>query len=100
MEIVHRLTRCAPLAASIARGPRRFTSRARHAKFVRDNVADYSHPVGTCRMGDVVDAGSRVHGLANVFVADASIVPRIPRANVNLTCYVIGARVADFLARA
>jgi choline dehydrogenase len=46
---------------------------------------------------DVVDHAGRVHGLRNVFVADASIVPIIPRANVNLTCFVIGRRVADFL---
>ena len=48
--------------------------------------------------GDVVNARGKVHGLANVFVADASIIPRIPRANTNLTCYVIGARAADLLA--
>ena len=73
---------------------------------MRDNPADYSHSVGTCRMGpspgrgDVVDAGGCVHGLANVFVADASVIPRIPRANTNLTCYVIGAKIAGLLARA
>jgi choline dehydrogenase-like flavoprotein len=36
--------------------------------------------------------------LGNAYVADASIVPVIPRANVNLTCFVIGRRVADILA--
>jgi choline dehydrogenase len=103
VDLVHRLTRQAPLADAIRRGPRRFAARSRRARFVGDNVTDYSHPVGTCRMGpsprrgDVVDPRGRVHGLANVFVADASVVPRIPRANVNLTCYVIGTRVADLL---
>lgn len=103
VDLVHRLTGRAPLADAIARGPRRFKARARRARFVRGNVTDYSHPVGTCRMGalpqdgDVVDARGRVHGLANVFVADASVFPRIPRANVNLTCYVIGVRMADLL---
>jgi choline dehydrogenase-like flavoprotein len=39
-----------------------------------------------------------IHGLDNVFIADASIIPKIPRANTNSTCLVIGARAADFLA--
>ena len=103
LRLIHDLTKRSPLAALIDRGPRRFDSDARLARYVRDNVSDYGHSVGTCRMGpsaaagDVVDARGRVHGLANVFVADASIVPHIPRANTNLTCSVVGARVADFL---
>jgi choline dehydrogenase len=105
VRVMHDLTKRSPLADVIKRAPRRFSSDARLARYVRDNVSDYGHSVGTCRMGaspeggDVVDARGRVHGLANVFVADASIVPRIPRANTNLTCSVIGARVADLLAR-
>jgi choline dehydrogenase len=104
LRLIHDLTKRSPLAALIERGPRRFDSDARLARYVRDSVSDYGHSVGTCRMGtspatgDVVDPRGRVHGLANVFVADASIVPRIPRANTNLTCCVIGARIADFLA--
>jgi choline dehydrogenase len=104
VRLIHDLTKRAPLAEAIKRGPRRFDSAARLARYVRDNVSDYGHSVGTCRMGrspaagDVVDPRGRVHGLANVFVADASIIPTIPRANTNLTCSVVGARVADFLA--
>lgn len=103
VEVVHDLTERAPLADLIARRPRRFRSVARTVRFVRRNVTDYAHPVGTCRMGttpaagDVVDVRGRVHGLANVFVADASVIPRIPRANTNFTCFVIGARAADFV---
>ncbi len=105
IHVVERLARRAPLADAIARGGRRFTSDAQRRRFARDNVTDYAHPVGTCRMGaspatgDVVDASCRVHGLANVFVADASIMPQIPRANTNFTCFVIGARAAEFLGR-
>lgn len=104
VSVVHRLTAASPLAEAIERGPRRFRSRGRHARFVRQNATAYGHAGGTCRMGpspedgDVVDAHGVVHGLTNVSVADASIMPQIPRANTNFTCYVIGARVADFLS--
>jgi choline dehydrogenase len=103
VRLIHDLTRQQSLADLIQRGPRRFTATSRLVRFVRENVTDYAHPVGTCRMGpspdanDVVDRDGRVHGLENVHVADASIVPVIPRANVNLTCFVIGNRVADLL---
>jgi choline dehydrogenase len=106
VRLIHRLTRQPPLARAIRRGPRRFTSDVRIARFVRTNVTDYGHSVGTCRMGpspgdgDVVDPGARVHGLANVFVADASVMPQIPRANTNFTCFVLGARAADLIVDA
>jgi choline dehydrogenase len=105
LQRIHRLTRSGPLAKVIARGPRRFASTRRLLAYVSNNVSGYSHPVGTCRMGpspaagDVVNAQGKVYGLQNVFVADASTIPRIPRANTNFTCYVIGARSADFLAK-
>jgi choline dehydrogenase len=106
LKLIHSLTRERPLADAIKRGPRRFTSSARRARFVRNNLTDYGHSVGTCRMGrspdagDVVDAGCRVHGLDNVFIADASIIPQIPRANINFTCFVIGVRAAELLTHA
>jgi choline dehydrogenase len=51
------------------------------------SVTGYGHAVGTCRMGSapdheaVCDAGGAVGGMANVTVADASLIPTIPRAN-------------------
>ncbi len=71
--------------------------------FIGAHVAHYCHPVGTCRMGpekdseSVVDARDRVHGLDNVYVADASILPTIPRANTNLPALVVGERIARWL---
>ncbi len=61
------------------------------------------HPVGTCRMGPATDSTSvvdqylRVHGVAGLRVADASIMPMIPSANVNAASLMIGERAADFL---
>lgn len=80
-----------------------FTDGARLLRYVRNKVSDYGHSGGTCRLGavpesgDVVDVRARVHGLENVWIADASIMPRIPRANTNLTCSAIGVRMADLL---
>jgi choline dehydrogenase-like flavoprotein len=38
-----------------------------------------------------------VHAIPNLRVVDASIMPTIPRANINLTCIMIGEHVADWM---
>lgn len=54
------------------------------------SISPMGHPVGTCAMGRaddpmaVVDESFRVHGIDNLFVADASVMPVIPSANTNL----------------
>lgn len=61
------------------------------------------HPVGTARMGAdgdpraVVDAHGRVRGVEGLRVADASVMPNIPRANTNLSCIMIGERMAAWM---
>ena len=47
--------------------------------------------------GAVTDARGRIHGLDNVFVADCSIMPVIPRANTNIPAVVVGERIAGWL---
>jgi 5-(hydroxymethyl)furfural/furfural oxidase len=72
-------------------------------RFVRDNVFGVWHASGTCRMGDpsdplaVVDPKGRVIGVENLFVADASIMPRLPTANTNLPTIMIAEKIADSL---
>jgi choline dehydrogenase len=67
------------------------------------NIGTSHHICGTCKMGPasdpmaVVDQYGRVHGLENLRVADASIMPDCIRANTNATTIMIGERVADFL---
>jgi choline dehydrogenase len=70
---------------------------------IRRDVAHYYHPVGTAAMGpdpasSVCDARARVHGLDRLVVADASLIPVIPRANTNIPTVVVGERVAQYLA--
>jgi choline dehydrogenase len=68
------------------------------------NVVHYYHPVGTCKMGPasdpetVVDPRGKIHGLDGAYVADASLIPVIPRANTNIPAAVIGERIARWLA--
>ena len=41
------------------------------------------HLTTTCRMGDVVDPRLRVNGVANLRVADASVMPNVVSGNTN-----------------
>jgi choline dehydrogenase len=43
-----------------------------------------------------LDENLRVRGIENLRVADASALPRIPRANTNAASIMIGERCADF----
>lgn len=57
------------------------------------------HGNGSCRMGpdprtNVVDTQLRVHGIANLRVADTSIMPTPVSGNTNATAMVIGAKAA------
>ncbi len=76
------------------------------ATFARSTYDSYQHASGTCRMGPsgdpaaVVDQRLRVHGLDNLWVADASVMPEVVRANTNSMVYVIGERLAEFLRSA
>ena len=65
-----------------------------------DDIVNYCHPAGSCKMGPaadpgaVVDATGAVHGVTGLYVADASIMPAITRGNPNLPIAMIGARIA------
>ena len=73
------------------------------AAYVRATVSTQFHPCGTAPMGPagdpmaVVDQHCRLRTIPNLRVADASVMPTIPRANINLTCIMIGEHVSDWM---
>jgi choline dehydrogenase-like flavoprotein len=74
-------------------------------EFILKNCGTICHPVGTAKMGPdsdpqaVVDQYCCVRGVDGLRVVDASVMPNIVRANTNLTCIMIGERVAGWCAR-
>ncbi len=73
------------------------------AAYVRAECNHVYHPVGTARMGRdddplaVVDPHLRLRGLQNVRVADASVMPTIPRGNTNAPTIMIAERAAELI---
>jgi len=61
------------------------------------------HLMGTCRMATetdptaVVDDQLRIHGLQNIRVIDASIMPSMPSANLNAAVMMIAEKGADMI---
>ena len=71
---------------------------------LRRGVGDYVHATSTCRMGSagdplaVVDGSGRVHGYDGLWVCDASVLPRVPRANTHLPVMMVAERTAARLS--
>jgi choline dehydrogenase len=71
--------------------------------WIRRNVATGAHPACTARMGprddpmSVADERGRVHGVQNLRLADASLMPVIPRANTNIPTIMLAERIAEWV---
>jgi 5-(hydroxymethyl)furfural/furfural oxidase len=95
--LIERVISEAPSLSSLLADPRAAED------YVCSAVRSAWHPSCTCRMGRiddpqaVTDAHGAVIGVEGLYVADASIMPRVTRTNTNLPSIMIGERVADLL---
>ncbi|MCY7306638.1 MAG: choline dehydrogenase [Rhodoferax sp.] len=68
---------------------------------IRANAETAYHPSCTCRMGTdemaVTDGAARVHGVQNLRVVDASIMPDIVSGNLNVPTIMMAEKVADLI---
>jgi choline dehydrogenase len=103
-------TRQGPLADMIESvsfpDPARPLDDGRIAALCRKFAGSGFHPCGTVKMGPasdpmaVVDEHGCCHSVDQLVVADASVMPFVPRANTNLTCIMIGEMVGEWLRTA
>jgi choline dehydrogenase len=106
MKLVRRVTGQPAFARHVVRehlpGLEAATDEALMA-YARGYATTVFHPCGTCKMGSgsdaraVVDARLRVHGLAGLRVADASIMPTLTSGNTNAPTIMIAEKAADMI---
>lgn len=77
-------------------------------KLMKRTVLDRSqtsfHPCGTARLSKniqqgVVDPNLKVHGIKNLRVIDASVIPEIPDCRIQNSVYMVGEKGADAIKR-
>lgn len=106
VRMMHRIAAAPPLAdyAGIDRHPVNLDDDAALDALIRSRADTVYHPVGTCRMGSdadaVVDPALKLNGIDALWVADASIMPRLVSGNTNAPSIMIGERAADFVKAA
>jgi choline dehydrogenase len=106
MELIQKLVATSPLAdilEPVPGGVPTWRDRDELRARLRAEVTTTYHPSSTCRMGPaadptaVVDHAGRVHGIAGLRIADASIFPTSPRANIHCTVVAVAEKLADAL---
>jgi choline dehydrogenase-like flavoprotein len=83
-------------AAEMGLAPRSDTDDAID-QYITEAAFSFYHPSGTPMMGPVVDHQLRARGLANVRVADTSVMPTLVTGNTSAPAIMIGERAAGFI---
>ena len=102
VRLSHRIVDAPPLAdyKPTDRHPINLDDDAELNELIRNRADTVYHPVGTCRMGadeeSVVDTKLKARGVEGLWIADASIMPKIVSGNTNAPSIMIGERCADF----
>jgi choline dehydrogenase len=65
--------------------------------FIRRAANSFHHPVGTCRIGAVVDEALRVRPVAGLRIVDASVLPGIPAAMTNAAVTAVAEKASDLV---
>ncbi|WP_336516549.1 GMC family oxidoreductase [Pollutibacter soli] len=72
------------------------------ADFIRSKAEVLYHPTSSCRMGNdewaVVNHELKVHGVGNLRVVDASVMPNVTRGNTNAPTIMIAEKSAEMIA--
>ena len=103
VRLMHRIVEVPPLSNYNPenRHPVNLEDDAALDQLIRNRADTVYHPVGTCRMGgdegSVVDPTLKARGVDGLWVADASVMPRLVSGNTNAPSIMIGERCADFV---
>ena len=106
VRLSHRIVESAPLSnyEPRDRNPVDLADDAALDDLIRSRADTVYHPVGTCRMGgddaSVVDPKLKARGVDGLWIADASVMPRLVSGNTNAPSIMIGERAADFVKAA
>lgn len=71
--------------------------------FIKERGQHLYHGAGSCKMGtdamSVVSPTLNVHGVSNLRIADASVMPTITRGNTHAASVMIGEKAADMILK-
>jgi choline dehydrogenase-like flavoprotein len=109
IRFIHTIAATEPMASILKPGGKirpsfaAFGSDLEAAKdYIRKTMISGWHSCGTCAMlpledGGVVNEKLIVHGTKNIRVIDASMMPLIPRGNIQSTVYAVAEKAADLV---